>query len=384
MEELRRHVSSRRGYRAHLKKLIAKVTELNEHYNTDPNTTLDVTTLTDLRNQLQRKNDILVDLEEKISVLIQSEEDLEREVIEAEEHHSLISTNVAQITQLLEVCATVEPPTVQTHPQHTEDTHSDASSQHSTQEEDLPTTTDDPPIINTPLDRLRTREIIRLPKLSIPLFSGNVLEWQSFRDCFETAVHNNSALSGIQKLNYLRAQLQEGALRVIAGLPLTNTSYSHSVSLLRDRYGQPHKLISAHMKALIELPGPSNSLNSLQTFYDAVEAHTRSLASLEKPVDEYGSMLVTSILEKLPAETRRNLARAHGSDEWTITDLQHAISNEIRILEMGNGDNRQTPQLATASFFTNTERRTPSQTRNPAQRPSTTSCVYCQGPHTPA
>ena len=93
-------------------------------------------------------------------------------------------------------------------------------------------------------------------------------------------------------------------------------------------------------------------------------------------------MLVTSILGKL-AETRRNLTRAHGSNEWTITDVQHAISNEIRILEMGIEDNHQTPQLATASFFTNTERRTPSQTRNPARRPSTTSCVYCKGPHTP-
>ena len=61
-------------------------------------------------------------------------------------------------------------------------------------------------------------------------------------------------------------------------------------------------------------------------------------------------MLVTSILGKLPVETRRNLARAHGSDEWTTSDLQYAILNEIRILEMGIGDNQQAPQLPTASF----------------------------------
>ena len=109
-------------------------------------------------------------------------------------------------------------------------------------------------------------EIIRLPKLSIPLFSGDILEWQSFWDCFETAVHNNPALSGVQKLNYLRAQLQGSALCVITGLPLTNTSYGHSVTLLQDRYGQPHKLINAHMKALIKLPSPSSTLVSLQLF----------------------------------------------------------------------------------------------------------------------
>ena len=82
-----------------------------------------------------------------------------------------------------------------------------------------------------------------------------------------------------------------------------------------------------------------------------VEAHTRSLASLGKPIDEYGSMLVTSILGKLSIETRRNLAIAHGSDEWTITELQHAISNEIRILEMGIENNHQTPQLALPPFL---------------------------------
>ena len=89
--------------------------------------------------------------------------------------------------------------------------------------------------------------------LSIPLFSGNVLEWQSFWDSFETAVHNNPTLTGVQKLNYLHAQVQDSAPCVIAGLPLTNATYSHSVTLLQDRYGHPYKLISAHMKALIEL-----------------------------------------------------------------------------------------------------------------------------------
>ena len=177
--------------------------------------------------------------------------------------------------------------------------------------------------------------------------------------------------------------LQEGALRVIAGLQLTNASYTHSLTLLRERYGQPHKLISAQMKALIELPGPSNTLSSLQGFYDAIEAHTRSLASLGKPIDQYGAMLATSILGKLSVETRRNLARAHGSDEWTITDLQCAILDEIRILETGIGNNRQAPQTATASFFTNTEKHTPSQTRASVQRSPATCCVYCQGSHAP-
>ena len=52
MEELRRHVSSQRGYRTHLKRLTTRVTELNEQCNGDPTITLNATTLTDLCDQL--------------------------------------------------------------------------------------------------------------------------------------------------------------------------------------------------------------------------------------------------------------------------------------------------------------------------------------------
>ena len=196
MEELRRHICSRRGYRNHLRRLITRVTELSEQHNATPTTPQDSTTLTDLREQLQRKRDILLDLDQKISVLMESEEDLEREVNDAEEHHSLISTNIARVTQLLEACtAAVERPTVQTPPHHDEHTHPDAGSHHSAHVEDLPlVTADDPPPTERISDTSRSREITRLPKLTIPTFSGNVLEWQSFWDCFETAVHNNPAL----------------------------------------------------------------------------------------------------------------------------------------------------------------------------------------------
>ena len=256
--------------------------------------------------------------------------------MEAEEHHSLLSTNIALIIKLLEACTTAKCTTVQEPLQHTikdPPPESDPSAV-------LPTTSDHLPPGNRTQNGSGAQEMTRLPKLSIPLFFGDILERKSFWDCFETAVHNNPPLSGVEKLKYLRAQLQGSAIRVITGLLLTNTSYGHLVTLLQDRYGQPHKLIKAHMKALIELPSTSSTLVSLQLFYDAVEPHTRSLALLGKPIDEFGSMLVTSILGNLPVETRRNLAKAHGSDEWTTNDLQHAILNEIRILEMWVGDNQ--------------------------------------------
>ena len=74
-----------------------------------------------------------------------------------------------------------------------------------------------------------------LPKLTLPSsFSGNPLEWQSFWDPFSTAIYLNPNLSGVKKFNYLKAQLQGDALRTIAGLPLTELNYQHSISLLHE------------------------------------------------------------------------------------------------------------------------------------------------------
>ena len=151
------------------------------------------------------------------------------------------------------------------------------------------------------------QNISRLPKLNLPYFSGDPLVWQTFWDSFEAAIHSNPSLTGVQKFNYLRAQLQGDAARVIAGFPLTNSNYEHSVVLLRQRFGQSYKLVNAHMQALLNLPNPSNNHSSLQTFYDTIENHMRGLASLGKSPDTYGSLLTPIILTKLPNEIKKTL-----------------------------------------------------------------------------
>ena len=42
----------------------------------------------------------------------------------------------------------------------------------------------------------------KLPKLTLPHITGNITEWQSFWDCFESSVHLNTALSEVQKFSY--------------------------------------------------------------------------------------------------------------------------------------------------------------------------------------
>ncbi|XP_063420794.1 uncharacterized protein LOC134706011 [Mytilus trossulus] len=71
-----------------------------------------------------------------------------------------------------------------------------------------------------------------LPKLTLHNFSGNIIEWQSFWDSFESAVHMNPNLPDIQKFNYLKSQLGGEASHTIDGFALTNANYKEAINVL--------------------------------------------------------------------------------------------------------------------------------------------------------
>ena len=162
-------------------------------------------------------------------------------------------------------------------------------------------------------------------------------------------IHANHSLSSIQKFTYLKAQLEGDAARAIAGLPLTDANYAHSIALLEERYAQPHKLVNIHMKALLEMPSPTNSLASLRIFNDSIESHIRGLSLLGKSEQSYGDILVPVLLGKLSPDIRRNLAREHSNSQWILADLMTAILKEIRVLESGLYDSHNPMSRSTAA-----------------------------------
>ena len=42
----------------------------------------------------------------------------------------------------------------------------------------------------------------KLPKISMPKFSGEYMEWIPFRDIYSSLVHNNDSLTKVQKFYY--------------------------------------------------------------------------------------------------------------------------------------------------------------------------------------
>ena len=105
--------------------------------------------------------------------------------------------------------------------------------------------------------------VSRLPKLSLPTFSGDPIAWQNFWDSFKTTIHLNHTLHDVQKFNYLKAQLTGDAAIGIQGFPITSANYKHSIDLLIERFGQQQKIVNAHKQRLLDLPKLDTGLISL-------------------------------------------------------------------------------------------------------------------------
>ena len=230
MAKVKQAISSRQGYRAHLKKLLRSVDKCLS--TTTPLTTDQVATLRDLHEQLCHKHSLITALDVKILKALDNDEEIEAEVLQTEEIASSISTAKAKITHCL--TPTSAEVTATRHADTSPATHS-APTEHPARESFSHT---------------------RLPKLDLPQFTGNPLHWEAFWDCFEATVHGNTALSGVQKLSYLRAQLKGEASKVIAGFQLINDNYAASVDLLQQRFRQPYKQIDAHVQRSLIFPLP--------------------------------------------------------------------------------------------------------------------------------
>ena len=191
----------------------------------------------------------------------------------------------------------------------------------------------------------------RLPKLSLAKFKGEVTKWNTFWDSFESAIHNNNDISKIDKFNYLNSLLEGTALRAIQGLTLTGANYDAAIEILRDRFGQPQQIITAHMDELLKIPASTGDrLSSLRFIYDKISVHVRALASLGVSSDQYGSLLIPIVLSKMPGDIRLQIARQTKKDAWKIDDLLQIIKFELEAREISEATkSSEKPGLPTIS-----------------------------------
>ena len=216
---------------------------------------------------------------------------------------------------------------------------------------------------------------VKLPKLTLRSFDGELTSWSTFWDSFESAIHNNGQLSDVDKFNYLRSLLEKGAYDAISGLTLSAGNYQEAVAILKKRYGDKSQIISKHMDTLLstEAVTSAHNLKGLRHLHDTVESHIRSLKTLGVTSDSYGSLLSPVLLKKLPQDLRLIISRKIVGREMKLDELLELVEEELVARErtmvnpMPAPPRGSTPHTA-ATLMSGT----------PSSNPT---CSFCRQPH---
>ena len=137
---------------------------------------------------------------------------------------------------------------------------------------------------------------VKLPKLDVPTFDGNILNWKTIWEQFNVSVHGRSNLSDAEKLVYLRHALKDGtAKRVIEGLSRSGEHYVEAVECLQTRYDRPRLIHKTHVRMILEVPGLKEGTGrELRHLHDTVQQHLRALKGLGH---EPPGSFITSLIE---------------------------------------------------------------------------------------
>lgn len=339
MADLARLKKRRSGHRASCTGLFKKIESI---LHPDHDVTPDQTELVNLKIELQRQRDKILELDDEVSNEI-SEDHLAQDIEAASEYQMKISKVLLSIEN-----------------QHRIGSDSSVGG-------------------NSSIDQRHKQ--VKLPTITLPKFSGNPLDWQQFWDLFRASIHSRSDVSDATKFHYLVGLLTGEASQLMSGFQHTDSEYLEAIELLQSTYGKPKKQIESRLHAIFDLKSPQPTATELSQFRSNYEGHIRGLRALGAKVEEAGFVLAALLIRKLPIKIRDNINREGRNDFWELNTLRQAIDVEIGHLQsiepltdttinssIYNDETTYAPPGGTASFAISSQS-------------TVRSCHLCKGSH---
>lgn len=119
--------------------------------------------------------------------------------------------------------------------------------------------------------------VVKLPKINLPVFDGNIENFLDFWALFENLVHNEANIPKVQKLAYLKKPCTGEPFDRIKNLPLTDSGYDQAVSLMVNEYKDMKSIIRAHFDTLFSI----NRIKNVKEVSKLLSTIDKALKGLE-------------------------------------------------------------------------------------------------------
>lgn len=240
----------------------------------------------------------------------------------------------------------------------------------------LPTSSKNNSFTNTTNDQL-----VRLPRIQLPRFSGNYEDWPTFQDLFISLVHENTAISDVQKLHYLKSSVTGEAEVLLKPIQITQSNYEQAWSVLKTRYGNKRLIINSVLKKLFsQRKINTQSANQIKSLLDVTTDCLNNLQNLNIITSSWDPIIIFIVIQKMDTETHKEWEQTVCTNEDdklpTWDDLRQFMQSKYRTLElvMSTSGLREKSIKERSHFVTATASTSPSS--------GDRKCVLCKESHT--
>ncbi|XP_072400311.1 uncharacterized protein [Diabrotica undecimpunctata] len=227
----------------------------------------------------------------------------------------------------------------------------------------------------TPTVTQTTPTNVKLPQLSLQIFSGNYDKWISFYQLFTSLIIDNPSLTNIQRFIYLKSSLKNEALALIDSLELTHENFTIALDLLEKRYSNNLNIINAHLKSILDYPTLTKvNAQTLRDFVTTIRKHIQSLKNLNIPVDTWDIILVYILSRKIDYNSKKQYGEKRiKSDLPTLDEFLDILEDRCNLL----GDLSDSRDYKTEKPSPKFSRTTSLHTNVTYNNSSTSKCIYC-------
>lgn len=202
---------------------------------------------------------------------------------------------------------------------------------------------------NVPVKSEETTKIkesnVKLPKISIPIFSGSYIEWTSFRDLFISLIHNNNSLDDVQKLHYLKSHLSGEAEQLLRHVAITAQNYQVCWTQLEKRYNNKRYLANCILKRFISQKNIIiESSSALKELLDTSNECLNALNNIGVDTQSWDIIIIYILGLKLDNESRKlwEVKLCDSNDELpNLNNFKEFLEQRFRSLEFMNVKSKQ-------------------------------------------
>ena len=173
-----------------------------------------------------------------------------------------------------------------------------------------------------------------LPKLKVPEFSGDPLEWPSFISLFKCLVHDQP-ITDTQRMTYLQESLTGDAKDAIGGMLNHGHLYKTALLELEEQFGNEELVAGKYLNTVFTFPKVAeDDVNALKSYSNTLHVAVTTIASLQFHHDLAATDNVRRAVAKLPQNLRykwgEKKAASKAQVKLTMSDLDEWLRARMR------------------------------------------------------